>query len=107
MGQVASQTMENIYVIQQSAAYPVMQPLIGMSKEKIIAVAREIGTYPISIQPYPDCCTLFQPRHPETRAKPERVHRAEAALPLEPLIAECVAGLEVTDYGPQYYPTQW
>ncbi|MCZ6646287.1 MAG: tRNA 4-thiouridine(8) synthase ThiI [SAR324 cluster bacterium] len=107
MGQVASQTMENIYVIQQSAAYPVMQPLIGMSKEKIIAVAREIGTYPISIQPYPDCCTLFQPRHPETRAKPERVHRAEAALPLEPLVAECVAGLEVTDYGPQYYPTQW
>lgn len=107
MGQVASQTMENIYVIQQAAAFPVLQPLIGMSKEKIIQVARQIGTYPISIRPYPDCCTLFQPRRPETRSKPERVDRAEAALPVEELVAECLAGLEVTDYGPQYYPVQW
>ena len=107
MGQVASQTMENIYVIQEPAAYPVLQPLIGMSKVKIIELARQIGTYPISIQPYPDCCTLFQPSRPETRAKPEKVSRAEALLPVDELVAACVAGLEVSDYGPEYYPIAW
>ena len=107
MGQVASQTMENIFVIQQPAAYPVMQPLIGMSKDKIIKTARQVGTYPISIQPHPDCCTLFQPRHPETRAKPEKVQLAEARLPVEELVAECVTHLEVSDYGPEYYPLGW
>ena len=58
-------------------------------------------------QPHPDCCTLFQPRHPETRAKPEKVQQAEALLPVEALVAECLAGLEVTDYGPEYYPITW
>ena len=73
----------------------------------IIDIGRRIGTYPISIQPFPDCCTLFQPRKPETRAKLERLERAEAALPLEELVAECVAGIETTDYGPLYHPAGW
>ena len=107
MGQVASQTMENIYAIQETAAFPVMQPLIGMSKEEITRIARRIGTYPISIQPHPDCCTLFQPRNPETRAKREKVRKAEEALPLDELVAQCVANLEVFDNGPEYYPIEW
>ena len=107
LGQVASQTMENINVIRDAAPLPVLQPLIGMCKEEIVQRARRIGTYPISIQPYPDCCTLFHPRHPETRAKPEQVRRAEEALPVEELVAACLEGVEVTDYGPQYYPASW
>jgi thiamine biosynthesis protein ThiI len=107
MGQVASQTMENICVIQEAAALPVLQPLIGMSKENITRIAQRVGTFPISIQPHPDCCTLFQPRNPETRAKLERVRKAEAALPLEELVAQCVAGLETSDYGPEYFPIEW
>jgi thiamine biosynthesis protein ThiI len=104
VGQVASQTLPNIRAIAETAALPVLAPLIGLSKAEIVERARAIGTYPISIQPFPDCCTLFQPRHPETRARLENVHRAEAALPVEELVTGCLAGLEVTDYGPQYYP---
>lgn len=107
VGQVASQTMENILAISETAVLPVLQPLIGLSKPEIVDRARQLGTYPISIQPFPDCCTLFQPRRPETRVKLEKVHRAEAALKLDELVERCVAGLEITDYGPQYYPVRW
>ena len=107
LGQVASQTLENIRAIEATAEYPVLQPLIGMSKQAIIDIARRIGTYPISIQPFPDCCTLFQPRKPETRAKLKVLEHAEAALPLDALVAECLAGLETTDYGPLYAPAGW
>jgi thiamine biosynthesis protein ThiI len=107
LGQVASQTLHNIRVIAETAELPVLQPLIGMSKTEIIAIARRIGTYPISIQPYPDCCTLFQPRHPDTHAKPDRAAHFEAALDIEALVEECVASVEVTDYGPLYSPRGW
>jgi len=107
LGQVASQTLENIRAIAETAEPPVLQPLIGMSKQDIIAIARRIGTYPISIQPFPDCCTLFQPRHPETRARPERAAAVEAALPIEELVEDCVAGIETTDYGALYTPAGW
>jgi thiamine biosynthesis protein ThiI len=107
VGQVASQTLPNIRAIAETAALPVLQPLCGLSKMEIVDRARRLGTYPISIQPYPDCCTLFQPRKPETRAKLELVHRAEARLPLDDLVADCLAGLEVSDYGPEYYPADW
>ena len=52
-------------------------------------------------------CTLFQPRRPETRAKPDALHRAEAGLPVDALVAECLEGLEWIDYGPEYYPADW
>lgn len=107
VGQVASQTMENILAIAETAAFPVMQPLIGLGKGEIIHRARAIGTYPISIQPFPDCCTLFQPRWPETRAKLEKIHQAEESLDINNLVAQCVAGLEKTDYGPEYFPARW
>jgi len=107
VGQVASQTLPNIRAIEETAEPPVLQPLIGLSKTEIIDRARRIGTYPISIQPFPDCCTLFQPRRPETHARLEAVHRAEAALPVDELVAACVAALEVSNYGPEYYPADW
>src|SRR6185369_3110388 len=69
VGQVASQTIENIDVISRAVRMPILRPLVGDDKVEIINIARRIGTYEISIQPDQDCCSLFVPRHPETRAK--------------------------------------
>ena len=107
VGQVASQTLPNLQAIHAVAALPVLQPLIGLSKPEIVHRARQIGTYPISIQPFPDCCTLFLPRHPETQASAALLDQAEQALPMEDLVAGCVARLERSDYGPEYYPATW
>lgn len=91
-GQVSSQTLENIAVVDRVAEMPVLRPLIGLNKEEIVGMSREIGTFPISIQPDQDCCSLFVPRHPETRARLETVERLEQGLPVEDLVAEAVAG---------------
>ena len=107
LGQVASQTLENIRVIEDAAESTVLRPLIGMGKQQIITIARQIGTYPISIRPFQDCCTLFQPKNPETRSRLDRVQKWESRLPVDDLVAECVDGAEMTDYGADYYPAEW
>ncbi len=91
-GQVSSQTLENIAVVDDVAGMPVLRPLIGMNKEEIVGMSQDIGTFPISIQPDQDCCSLFVPRHPETRARLETVQRLEQGLPVDELVAEAVAG---------------
>ena len=93
-GQVSSQTLDNIAVIDAVAGMPVLRPLIGLNKEEIVGMAREIGTFPISVLPDQDCCTLFVPKHPETRARAETVQRLEEALPVDELVAEAVANTE-------------
>jgi len=80
LAQVASQTIENLAVIQDAAQLPVLRPLIGMDKVETIEMARRIGTYDISIRPHEDCCSLFLPSHPETKARPEDIHTIEGAL---------------------------
>ena len=90
VGQVASQTLENIKVIEESVRLPVFRPLIGQDKEEIINKAKEINTFEISILPYQDCCARFLPKHPETRAKLEEVLRAEKRLNIENLIEEAI-----------------
>jgi thiamine biosynthesis protein ThiI len=87
VGQVASQTLENMHHINSVVRLPVLRPLIGMDKEEITAEAQRLGTYPISIIPDQDCCTLFTPRHPATRAREEDVERAEASLPIDEIVA--------------------
>ena len=72
VGQVASQTLENLAVVGQVATLPIFRPLIGMDKEEIMAEAQRLGTYPISIIPDQDCCTLFTPRNPLTRGAARR-----------------------------------
>ena len=94
LGQVASQTMEALRTTEAPLTLPVLRPLIGMDKEEIIRKARELGTYETSILPYEDCCTVFTPRHPRTRPTPEEVEEAEAALDVEALIKEALAGTE-------------
>ena len=80
LGQVASQTLENLGVIEDAAELPVLRPLLTFDKSEIIARAQTIGTYELSIQPYDDCCTLFVPRHPATRARVADLTRAESGL---------------------------
>lgn len=98
VGQVASQTLENLAVVGSVATLPVYRPLIGMDKEEITAQAIQIGTYPISIIPDQDCCTLFTPRNPQTRARLAHIEAAEAALPIEALVDRAVAEAVVEDF---------
>ncbi len=91
LGQVASQTLENIRTISGAASIPVFRPLIGDDKEDIIQTARTLGTYETSIQADQDCCSLFIPRHPETMSSLEQAQRAEENLDLSRLIQNSLA----------------
>jgi thiamine biosynthesis protein ThiI len=91
VGQVASQTLENLAVVSNVATLPVFRPLIGMDKDEITAEAIRIGTYPISIIPDQDCCTLFTPRNPMTKARLHEIEAAEQALPIEDLVEKACA----------------
>jgi thiamine biosynthesis protein ThiI len=97
VGQVASQTLENIRAIDDVATLPILRPLIGNDKEEITREAIDIGTYATSIIPDQDCCTLFTPRYPATRASLDAVSRAEAALDLEAHVAEALSGIAIED----------
>jgi thiamine biosynthesis protein ThiI len=90
VGQVASQTIENLGAINDVADVPVLRPLVGMDKEEITAEAQRLGSYPISIIPDQDCCTLFTPRHPTTRARRSDLLEAEKALPIEEIVQRAV-----------------
>jgi thiamine biosynthesis protein ThiI len=98
VGQVASQTLENLAVIGNVAALPIFRPLIGMDKEEITAEATKLGSYPISIIPDQDCCTLFTPRHPQTRARLAHIESAEAVLPIHELVEQAVREAVVEDF---------
>jgi thiamine biosynthesis protein ThiI len=95
VGQVASQTIENIDVISRAVQMPILRPLIGDDKEDIVNLARKIGTYPISIQPDQDCCSLFVPKHPETRARLEDIEASESRLTLDGTLASSLEAAEV------------
>lgn len=94
LGQVASQTLLNIKVINQTAAMPIFRPLIGMDKEEIINKAKEIGTYEISVQPYDDCCSFLLPKKVATAAQIKEVETAEAALSIPQLIKDTLSKVE-------------
>jgi len=98
LGQVASQTLENLHVVNQAATLPVFRPLIGFHKEEIKAEALRIGTYPISILPDEECCTLFAPKHPVTRAQLSVVLEVESRLSTDELIALALKNREVVRY---------
>jgi thiamine biosynthesis protein ThiI len=98
VGQVASQTLENLAVVGSVASLPLFRPLIGMDKDEITAEAQRLGSYPISIIEDQDCCTLFTPRNPQTRARLADIERAEAALPIGDLVDGAVAGASVEEF---------
>lgn len=94
LGQVASQTLANLAAIQSAAALPILRPLIGFDKVETIGLARRIGTYDVSVRAHEDCCTLFVPRHPETKGSSARAERLEEPVALGPLLDEAAAGAE-------------
>ncbi len=86
LGQVASQTMEAMASTQDAAALPIFRPVIAMDKEEIVRIARHIGTFETSIQPFEDCCTVFTPRHPRTRPAIADVRQFESVLDIGGLV---------------------
>lgn len=90
LGQVASQTIENLAVIEKVSETPVLRPLVGSDKNEIIELARRIGTYDISIRPHDDCCQVFLPKHPATKARLENMEKEESRLEIDRLVKEAV-----------------
>ena len=93
-GQVASQTLENIAVVDQVAGMPILRPLIGHNKDEIVDMAQDVGTFTTSILPDQDCCTLFVPKHPETKADLDTVLRLEESLSVDEMVRESVQNTE-------------
>jgi thiamine biosynthesis protein ThiI len=94
LGQVASQTASNLATIHAAADLPVYSPLVGDDKVEVIAVAKRIGTYEVSIRPHDDCCSFLVAPHPATRTRLDRIQALEAPVPWEALIDEAVASAE-------------
>jgi thiamine biosynthesis protein ThiI len=98
LGQVASQTLENMAATNDAITIPVFRPLIGTDKLEIIEQAQKLGSFEISTQDAPDCCTLFMPRSPETHAKIPDVRQAEAEFPIDEWVSEIIQNVEVKNY---------
>lgn len=94
LGQVASQTIENITVVNDVAALPILRPLIGLDKQDIITWARKMGSFETSIRPYQDCCSLFAPDEPVTRASSGSLLKEETALDVEAMVEQALAQTE-------------
>lgn len=98
LGQVASQTIESITCTSQAATLPILRPLIGMDKNEIVTIAKHIDTYDISIQPYEDCCTIFVPKHPQTKPSLDKVLIEESKIPnADKLIEDAINNIEIIE----------
>lgn len=100
LGQVASQTMESMNVINEVTNYPIIRPLVAMDKEEVVAIAKQIDTYDISIRPYEDCCTIFMPKSPATNPTREKINHFESQADFSELMEEAIKEMtviEVTD----------
>jgi tRNA uracil 4-sulfurtransferase len=106
VGQVASQTLENLAAVDAVASLPVLRPLIGMDKQEIVTQAIALGTYDISILPDQDCCTLFVPPHPIVRADTQVLAQIEAKLDIGTLIQQGINKVQVFDFVQQGGPVR-
>ena len=98
LAQVSSQTMENIATIDEAAKMPILRPLIGFNKNEIIDVAREIDTFPVSILPDQDCCSLFVPKHPVIHSNPKMVRKLESMLPVDDMVEEALGQVQTKKF---------
>ena len=98
LGQVASQTPENIVTINEATTLPILRPLIGMDKLEIIQQAQAIGSFETSIEPDQDCCTLFVPKHPRTRCDLPSILKVEEHLDIPALIQQGLQGSELIEF---------
>lgn len=94
LGQVASQTIDGLNVTNDAVSLPVFRPLIGIDKNEIVDISRDIDTYETSILPYEDCCTVFLPKHPVTNPKLEDIRKSEEALDVEDLVEEAISSMK-------------
>ena len=97
LGQVASQTAENISVVEEASGLPILRPLIGMDKLEITQQAQKIGTFQTSIEPDEDCCRLFVPPHPSTRTELDHIHKIERGFDLIALVKQGLDKVELAD----------
>lgn len=95
VGQVASQTLHSMIAINEVTNTPIIRPVAAMDKLDIIAIAEEIDTFELSIQPFEDCCTVFAPPAPKTKPNLDKVHVYESRLDVEGLVAEAVENSKV------------
>jgi len=98
MGQVASQTLDNLGVIHSAAKHPVLTPLLGMDKEEIIKIAKKIGTYEPSIEPYCDCCSFMIAKHPKTKSRLIDIENEERQMDISLDINDAVEKAEITQF---------
>ena len=97
VGQVASQTLKNLMAVSCVVPMSILRPLIGMNKQEIITHAKQIGTYDISIEPQPDCCSVFMPDHPSTSCKIKYLEADERLYPWEELMSSALDSVETID----------
>jgi len=97
MGQVASQTIQSLAVTNEAFSLPVFRPLIGLDKNDVVKIARDIDTYETSILPYEDCCTVFVAKHPKTRPVLSHIKQSESRLETEKLIEKAIENTEVIE----------
>jgi thiamine biosynthesis protein ThiI len=98
LGQVSSQTLTNLGIIEEVTKFPMLRPLIGFDKEEIVEIAKEIGTYEISIKPQEDCCTLFTPKHASAAGNLEVVRKFEKNLNIKEMIEKALKEAKVEIY---------
>ncbi|MDD5433318.1 MAG: tRNA 4-thiouridine(8) synthase ThiI [Candidatus Pacebacteria bacterium] len=98
VGQVASQTLDNMLAIEEAVSLPVLRPICGWDKQEIMDLAKKIGTYEISILPHLDCCSMFAPEHPATKANLAEVKTQEKKLKLKKLIKNALKECKVEKY---------
>ncbi|MBY0124102.1 tRNA uracil 4-sulfurtransferase ThiI [Bacillus sp. S/N-304-OC-R1] len=101
LGQVASQTLESMFAINDVTNTPILRPLITMDKSEIIDIAHKIDTFEISNRPYEDCCTVFVPSSPKTKPKRDKVRQYESYIDYDPFIAKAVENTETFHIKPQ------
>ncbi|WP_130819978.1 tRNA uracil 4-sulfurtransferase ThiI [Anaerococcus vaginimassiliensis] len=97
LGQVASQTIESMSVINESSEYPILRPLIAMDKKDIIEISEKIGSYEKAIEPYDDCCSIFAPDSPVTKPKLKYIEKSEENLDIESLEDEAINNMEIIE----------
>ena len=105
VGQVASQTVESMMVVNEVTNFPVIRPLVAYDKQEIVDIAKKINTYDVSILPYEDCCTVFVPKHPVIRPKVDYAKREEEKYEMNQLIKEAVSNIKriALNYNEEYF----
>lgn len=98
LGQVSSQTLPNMEIVEEAIKMPILRPLIGFDKEEITKISKEIGMLEVSIKPHEDCCTLFVSKHQSAESKLKNILEIEKDLPIEEMIKECLDGIEIKEF---------